>query len=1339
MRFLFAVFVVRFFAVLRLWCGFCSPLPPITTDAPIVTTVVPESNALTAVELRVAKLEKDVSELKTVNHSSKALVVLQSYVLTVVDNNLDTKKIPSEILEIKEEQAESQKNPQFTIKSTDKTALNEYDLKSALYQSMHVNKSLNRNPANHRLYHALMEALIKDENAMDKGVADTVKDHKRKHDDDKDDDDEDPTARPNQGSKTSKSALAKELVEEPIVEVIIDDAGDDVVRDDDQPQATSEPKTRKNLNPDWFKQPPRPPTPDPEWNKRQVVLDQPVQPWFNQMVSASKDPLTFNDLMTTPINFSKYVLNGLKIDNLTQDILLGPTFNLLKGTCSSSIKLEYNFQECFNALTDKLDWNNLEGDHYPFDLSKPLPLQGPQSAIKYAYDKDAKKGIKHWGERRKLWYRSQSVSLKKLHGYGHLEDIMVKRSDQQLYKFKEGDFVNVYLNDIEDMPLLDIQHKLFHLDGSDILDFIVALRMFTRSLILKRRVEDLQLSKRVLLADELYKFLDGTLKSVHDEIHHRVLDFHLDYNKEMPNRKWTAIDRKRSGLMIELIYKQLRERDIIKNLERLVGARELEMDYKLMTRTESLMVHDSDKPKGNNVVGPSVVNMVEHNNSSRYNDNKGKRKHHDNTRTDPYKKSKVTCWKCGKPGHLKKDCKGGKVGNKANGSGINGSVDGSTNSLKAYFVQDDDVAWWVDLGLTVHVCKDRCWIKTYDSLNDGSILYMGNKSTALVHGRGCVDLRFSSGKIVLFSNVLHAHSIKKNLVSSSVLNNYWAMSTLKRMQDMSKDGLIPDFDMDTEKYKTCMLTKITKKPFQNAKRETEVLELIHSDLCDLHATSSLGNKKYFVTFINDASRVWGCKAIVRLPDPKLKTLGERGIECIFVGYTEHSKAFRFSSVPRPSLRIYNGTEDIGGSVLTEEVVQQHKLELRKSKRNRTPKNFGPEFQLYLIEGTRDDVSNQHSYCFNVEDDPKTFDEAMKSQDFAFWKEAINDEMDSIMGNNTWVLADLAPGIDYFDTYALVARINTIRLLIAMASIHNLVIHQMDAKTTFLNGDLDEEVYMNQAHGFIMPGNANKEFLTSKFSMKDMGETDVILGIRIKHESNGIAISQSHYIKKVLNKFNYFDCTPVSTLIDTSEKLMPNNGQTVSQLKYYRVISCLMYSMTCTRPDIAFAVGKLSRYTSNPVLEGYTDASWISNTEDNTSTSGWVFLLGGGAIFWASKKQTCITGSTIESEFVALAAACKEAEWLKNLLLEIPLWSKPIAPISICCDGAATLANAYSQMYNGKSRHLGVRHSMIHELITNGVVSIEFVRSQQNLADHLTKGLARDLVIKSAEGMGLKSN
>ncbi|GKA38512.1 ribonuclease H-like domain-containing protein [Tanacetum coccineum] len=229
---------------------------------------------------------------------------------------------------------------------------------------------------------------------------------------------------------------------------------------------------------------------------------------------------------------------------------------------------------------------------------------------------------------------------------------------------------------------------------------------------------------------------------------------------------------------------------------------------------ESLKVQDSDKPKDNNVAGPLVVNRVEHNNSSWCNDNKGKDKHHDNTRADPNKKAKPTCWKCVKTGHIKRDYKVVNVGNKTNCSGKKGSVDGSSNSLKGYNMFNKS-------------------LQSYESLNDGSILHMGNESTTLVHGRGCVDLR------------------------------------------------------------------------------TE-------------------------------SRVLG--TVVRIPDLKLKTLGERGIECIFVGYAEHSKAFkfyvikpndlvlinsiieskdaifdenRFSLVPRPSLKIPNGTEDIGGSVVPE--------------------------------------------------------------------------------------------------------------------------------------------------------------------------------------------------------------------------------------------------------------------------------------------------------------------------------------------------------------------------------------------------------------------------------------
>ncbi|GJY04223.1 hypothetical protein Tco_0370163 [Tanacetum coccineum] len=272
------------------------------------------------------------------------------------------KKSALEIRLIKKDHAKKQKMPKYTIKSTNKATLKEYNLKSALYQTMNENKEL---PIQSKNY-------------------------KRQHDDDE----EDPSARPNQGKKTKmrrtkesessmkpsptketskgkapskssitgKSATAQEPIEEPIDEVVMYDLettlNEDVVNDPDHPQDYVAPKTNKPSRDTWFKQPPRPLTLDPELNKSQVVTDQPEQPWFNHMVSSAKDPLTFDELMATPIDFSKYAMNRLHIDKLTQEILVGLVYNLLKGTCTSSIELEYNMEECFRALTDRLDWNN---------------------------------------------------------------------------------------------------------------------------------------------------------------------------------------------------------------------------------------------------------------------------------------------------------------------------------------------------------------------------------------------------------------------------------------------------------------------------------------------------------------------------------------------------------------------------------------------------------------------------------------------------------------------------------------------------------------------------------------------------------------------------------------------------------------------------------------------------------------------------------------------------------------------------------------------------------------------------------------------------------------------
>ncbi|GKB75155.1 hypothetical protein Tco_0936567, partial [Tanacetum coccineum] len=279
-----------------------------------------------------------------------------------------------------------------------------------------------------------------------------------------------------------------------VVQKLKKDFGEDVVCDDDQPQDNYEPKTANTLNPEWFTQPLRPPTLDSEWNKRQVILGQPEQPWFNEMVSATKDPLTFNDLMATPIYFSKYLLNRVKIDNLTQDILLGPAYNLVKGTCHPghlTIAADY----FFNNDLEYLKSSNLKRT-YTTSIMKTketrYEIVGIEDMVPTLWSPTkVNKFSKHNVYSTKKILGVKRISVKKLHGYGHLEEIVVKRADCQLYKFKEGDFVDLHLNDIEDMLLLAVQHKLFHLTDNDIVDFIVALCMFTRSLVIKKRVEDL--------------------------------------------------------------------------------------------------------------------------------------------------------------------------------------------------------------------------------------------------------------------------------------------------------------------------------------------------------------------------------------------------------------------------------------------------------------------------------------------------------------------------------------------------------------------------------------------------------------------------------------------------------------------------------------------------------------------------------------------------------------------------------------------------------------------------------------------------------------------------------
>ncbi|KAK2442716.1 putative mitochondrial protein [Trifolium repens] len=488
-------------------------------------------------------------------------------------------------------------------------------------------------------------------------------------------------------------------------------------------------------------------------------------------------------------------------------------------------------------------------------------------------------------------------------------------------------------------------------------------------------------------------------------------------------------------------------------------------------------------------------------------------------------------------------------------------------------------------------------------------------------------------------------------------------------------------------------------------------------------------------------RTWGCLAYVRIPDPKRVKLASRAYECVFIGYAANSKAYRFFDLNAKVIiesvdadffedkfpfksRNSGGTESIHNPVIrNSESNIEVETELRRSKRVRVAKDYGPDYSAYTLE-----------------EDPANLQEALSSLDADLWQEAINDEMDSLESNKTWHLVELPPGckpigckwilkkklkpdgtvdkykarlvakgfrqrenIDFFDTFSPVTRITSIRVLISIAAIYNLTVHQMDVKTAFLNGDLEEEIYIEQPEGFVIHGqehkvckldkslyglkqapkqwhekfdnlmiengykvnesdkciyykiekgictiiclyvddllifgsnlpavNAVKSLLGNNFDMKDLGEANVILGIKITRSEKGISLDQSHYVEKILKKYGYYDCKEKNTPYDGSVKLFKNTGESVRQSEYASIIGSLRYATDCTRPDIAYVVGLQCRFTSRPsnehwdaikrvmgylkktmnlglhyqrfpaVLEGYSDADWNTLSDESSN-------------------------------------------------------------------------------------------------------------------------------------------
>jgi hypothetical protein len=249
----------------------------------------------------------------------------------------------------------------------------------------------------------------------------------------------------------------------------------------------------------------------------------------------------------------------------------------------------------------------------------------------------------------------------------------------------------------------------------------------------------------------------------------------------------------------------------------------------------------------------------------------------------------------------------------------------------------------------------------------------------------------------------------------------------------------------------------------------------------------------------------------------------------------------------------------------------------------------------------------------------------------------------------------------------------------------------------------------------------KSFLSKSFDIKDLREADVILNIKLNKNESGITLSQSHYVEKILSRFGFIDGKSSPTPYDLSVILRKNKNEPTDQLRYSQIVGLLMYLASVTRPDISFAVSKLSRFMSNPgidhwhilervmcylcgtmsygihysghpaVLEGYSDTNSISDGDDIKATSGYVFTFGGGAISWRSCRQTILTRSTMEVELTALDTATVELEWLRELLMDLPVVEKPVPAILLNCDNQTVIIKVNNSKDNAKSSRHVKRH------------------------------------------------
>ncbi|KAK2972283.1 hypothetical protein RJ640_014341 [Escallonia rubra] len=296
----------------------------------------------------------------------------------------------------------------------------------------------------------------------------------------------------------------------------------------------------------------------------------------------------------------------------------------------------------------------------------------------------------------------------------------------------------------------------------------------------------------------------------------------------------------------------------------------------------------------------------------------------------------------------------------------------------------------------------------------------------------------------------------------------------------------------------------------------------------------------------------------------------------------------------------------------------------------------------------------------------------------------------------------------------------------------------------------------------------KKEMAKEFEMTDIGLMSYYLGIEVKQRDDEIFISQEAYAKEVLKKFNMENCNPISIPIEVENKLSRHVKEgPIDRTLFRSLVGSLRY-LTCTRPDILFAVGYISRYMENLTtyhfkvvkmilrylkgtidlgifylasgdmkLVGYSESDWARDVDDQKSTTGFVFYFGEAAFTWRSKKQSIVTLSTCEAEYVAATSIVCHAIWLRSLLKELSFIQDESTHIYV--NNKSAIALAKNPVFHDRSKHIDTRYHFIRESIAKKQVQVKFVKSEDQDTDIFTKPLNREVFEKLRSRLGMRES